>query len=42
MTHLAEIIQMVFFGSLAILFALLPDANWSCQTAEESWGALRV
>lgn len=42
MTHSAEIIQMVFFGSLAILFALLQDANWSCQAAGETWGTQRM
>lgn len=41
MTHSSEIIQMVFFGSLVILFALLQDANRSCQTTEEALGPLR-
>lgn len=40
MTCSSEIIQMVFFGSLMILFALLQDANWSCQAAEEPLGPL--
>lgn len=41
MTHSSEIIQMVFFRSLVILFALLQDANQSCQTTEEALGPLR-
>jgi len=40
MTQSSQNIQMVFLRSLVILFALLQDANWTCQAAEETLGPL--